>query len=28
MAEEIHGLETNKTWIVEDLSPGKNPISC
>jgi len=28
MAEEIHTLEENKTWVAEELPPGKRPISC
>ena len=28
MAEEIHALERNQIWIVQDLPPGKKPISC
>jgi len=28
MAEEIRALEENDTWLVEDLPPGKKPISC
>jgi len=28
MADEIEALEWNKTWTVEDLPPGKKPISC
>ena len=28
MADEIHALEANKTWVVEDLPQGKKPISC
>lgn len=28
MAEEIHALEENKTWIIEELPPGKKPINC
>ena len=28
MAEEIRALEDNHTWTLEDLPPGKKPISC
>ena len=28
MAEEIHALEENKTWTVEELLPWKKPSSC
>ncbi|PKI62383.1 hypothetical protein CRG98_017189 [Punica granatum] len=28
MAEEIHALELNKTWTVEQLPTGKRPIGC
>jgi len=28
VAEEICALEENKTWVVEDLPPGKRPINC
>jgi len=27
MAEEINTLEENQTWTIEDLPPGKKPIS-
>ncbi|PKI57022.1 hypothetical protein CRG98_022526 [Punica granatum] len=28
MAEEIKALESNGTWTIEDLPPGKRPIDC
>jgi len=28
MREEIRALEENQTWTIEDLPPGKKPISC
>ena len=28
MAEEIRASEENKTWTIEELPPGKKPISC
>ena len=28
MAEEIRALEKNGTWVLQDLPPGKKPISC
>jgi len=28
MTEEINALEENQTWTIEDLPPGKKPISC
>ena len=28
MAEEIQALEKNDTWVLQDLPPGKKPISC
>ena len=28
MAERIRALEQNETWVLQDLPPGKKPISC
>jgi len=28
MNEEIEAREKNDTWTIEDLPPGKKPISC
>jgi len=28
MAEEIQALEPNQTWSLDELPPGKKPISC